>query len=107
MSEFGGTYVNPLTDFGFKKIFGEELSVARISNFSPEEKVGYEESLKYYRDINNVVDTSREEGREEGWEGAIVMVVRTMLSNGVSKELICQSTGLSMEEVEKLEKTFR
>ncbi|MDT8406702.1 MAG: DUF4351 domain-containing protein, partial [Methylococcales bacterium] len=26
----------------------------------------YESSLKYYRDLKNVIDTAREEGREEG-----------------------------------------
>lgn len=36
--------------------------------FSKEEREAYEESLKYYRDIKNVVDTSREEGLIEGIE---------------------------------------
>lgn len=30
------------------------------------ERDSYENSLKYYRDLNNVIDTSREEGKIEG-----------------------------------------
>ena len=40
--------------------------MAEIANFSLNERDSYENSLKYYRDLNNVVDTSREEGLQEG-----------------------------------------
>jgi predicted transposase/invertase (TIGR01784 family) len=49
-----------------EEIFNELFDVAEISNFSPSEQQGYQNSLKYYRDLNNVVDTSRQEGRVEG-----------------------------------------
>ncbi len=55
-------YINPFTDFGFKKLF----ETAEIAKFTPDERTKYEESLKYYRDLKNVVDTSFDEGREEG-----------------------------------------
>ena len=32
------------------------------------EQETYQNSLKYYRDMNNVVDTARQEGRQEGIE---------------------------------------
>lgn len=47
-------------------IFGQLFEVAEIANFSRVEQDSYQNSLKYYRDMNNVVNTSREEGREEG-----------------------------------------
>ncbi|MDY6940807.1 MAG: Rpn family recombination-promoting nuclease/putative transposase [Cyanobacteriota bacterium] len=50
-----------------ESIFSQLFEVAEIANFSPPERDSYENSLKYYRDLNNVVNTSREEGREEGW----------------------------------------
>ena len=54
------------------EIFNQLFTVAEIANFSPRERDSYENSLKYYRDLNNVVDTSRQEGllqgREEGRE---------------------------------------
>ena len=49
-------------------IFSHLFDVAEIANFSPVEQDGYQNSLKYYRDMNNVVNTSREEGIEEGRE---------------------------------------
>ena len=48
--------------------FMQLFEVAEIANFSYSELDAYGDSLKYYRDLNNVVDTSRQEGREEGWE---------------------------------------
>ncbi len=47
-------------------VFDELFDAAEIANFSAVEQDGYQSSLKYYRDLNNVVDTSREEGRIEG-----------------------------------------
>ena len=56
---FQGKYINPFTDFGFQKLF----EAAEIAKFTPDEKNKYEESLKYYRDLKNVVDTSFDEGK--------------------------------------------
>ena len=47
-------------------IFSQLFEVARISNFSAIEQDGYHNSLKYFRDMNNVVDTSKQEGVKEG-----------------------------------------
>ncbi|MEZ4988376.1 MAG: PD-(D/E)XK nuclease family transposase [Saprospiraceae bacterium] len=55
-------YINPFTDFGFKKLF----EAAEIAKFTPEEKEQYEDSLKIYRDLKNVIDTAFFEGRMEG-----------------------------------------
>jgi predicted transposase/invertase (TIGR01784 family) len=51
-----------------EEIFNNLFDAAEIANFSPTEQDTYQNSLKYYRDMNNVVDTAREEGREEGIE---------------------------------------
>ncbi|MEL6453468.1 MAG: Rpn family recombination-promoting nuclease/putative transposase [Cyanobacteria bacterium J06623_5] len=48
--------------------FRQLFEVAEIVNFSLDEFDAYEDSLKYYRDLNNVVATSRQEGLEEGRE---------------------------------------
>ena len=47
-------------------VFLQLFEIAEIANFSRTEQDSYQNSLKYYRDLNNVVNTSREEGREEG-----------------------------------------
>lgn len=57
-------------------IFGRLFEVAELANFSPAERDDYENSLKYYRDLKNVVDTSREEGREEGREEERILLLQ-------------------------------
>jgi predicted transposase/invertase (TIGR01784 family) len=47
-------------------IFNELFEIAEISQFSTTEQANYQNSLKYYRDMNNVVNTARQEGKEEG-----------------------------------------
>ena len=62
-------YLNPLTDFGFKKLFGEEPHKdLQIAQFNPQERQAYEDSLKHYRDLKNSNDTARLEGLQEGLE---------------------------------------
>ena len=91
-----------LQDRIFKKLF----EAAEIANFSLEERQAYEDSLKYYRDLKNVVDTSREEGIEEGKiEGKIegkMEVALALKNNNIPIDIIMNSTGLSKEEIDKL-----
>jgi predicted transposase/invertase (TIGR01784 family) len=54
----------------------------------------YEESLKVYRDLKGMMDTSFEEGKIE--------VAGKMKAKGYDVEEISEMTGLSKEEIEKL-----
>ncbi len=71
------TFINPFTDFGFKKLFGQESALPRLKSdslvsgafdeakllgMSKMEQLSYEQSLKIYRDLTNVVDTAYEDG---------------------------------------------
>jgi predicted transposase YdaD len=47
----------------------------------------YQNSLKYYRDLNNVVDTSREEGRLEGLVQGREEGTRSLLIRQLSRQL--------------------
>jgi predicted transposase/invertase (TIGR01784 family) len=49
-----------------EEIFNELFDAAEIANFAPVEQERYQNSLKYYRDMNNVVGTAKQEGRAEG-----------------------------------------
>ena len=55
--------------------FMQLFEIAEIANFTPVEQVAYEDSLKYYRDLNNVVDTSRQEGLDQGAIRVIILVL--------------------------------
>jgi predicted transposase/invertase (TIGR01784 family) len=70
-----------------EEVFNELFAVAEIANFSREEQDIYQNSLKYYRDLNNVVDTSREEGREEGLQEGLVRGERSLLLRLLSRKL--------------------
>lgn len=85
-----------------EKIFLKLFEVAEIASFSAEEKVQYEESLKYYRDLKNVVDTSHKEGREEGREEEKIQIARSLKLQGVSIDVIMKGTGLSKSDIEEL-----
>jgi len=92
------------------KIFTKLFETAEIAKFSPKEREAYEESLKYYRDLKNVVDTFREEGVEEGMKQGMeqgikkrnIEIAKELKQNGVAITIIIQSTGLTKKEIENL-----
>jgi len=83
-----------LQDRVFQKLF----EAAEIAKFTPDEKNKYEESLKYYRDLKNVVDTSFDKGKLE----RSAEIARQMKAKGMDTSLIAEITGLSIKEIENL-----
>lgn len=79
-------------------LFDQLFDTAEIANFSSAEQETYENSLKYYRDLNNVVDTSRQEGRQEGIED----VAKRMKLAGVPLSEISEYTGLTLDELSQI-----
>ncbi len=81
-----------------EKVFAKLFEVAEIAKFSPAEKEEYEESLKTYRDLKNVIDTSKMEGKlEEKIEVALKAIEENLPINVISR-----LTGLSEAEIQKL-----
>lgn len=85
-----------------ERVFEKLFEIAEIAKFTPKEKEQYEESLKYYRDLKNVVDSSKEEGKIEGKIERSIEVAKEMKSDGISIEKISKYTGLSKEEIQDL-----
>lgn len=121
MADFAEKYINPFTDYGFKRLFGEEPSKELLLDFPNEllkeeqgviTKLTYlksdrpgsseEDSLKSYRDLKNSLDTAREEGREEGREEEKRITVLKSHRAGLAIDIISSITGLSKEEVERI-----
>jgi hypothetical protein len=104
-------YVNPFTDFGFKKLFGSEpnlednfaklFATAELAKFNREEMMQYEQSLKYYRDLKNVIDTAFDEGDAK----RKVKVVLEALREGLPLPLIAKLTELTEAEIKALRDT--
>ncbi len=81
-------------------IFEKLFETAEIAKFTPAQIQSYEDSLKYYRDLKNSMDTAKEEGIEEGK----IEVAREMLKEGESFEKIIRYTGLTKEQIENIKK---
>ena len=103
-------YINPHTDFGFKRLFGSE--------FSEQDQKLYEDSMNAYRDIVNAIRTAEKkkyaegeaeglakglvEGRAEGRAEGIVEVAKKMLDKGMATALVAEMTGLPLDKVSNL-----
>jgi predicted transposase/invertase (TIGR01784 family) len=77
-----------------EQVFEKVFEVAEIAKFSREEYISYEDSLKYYRDLKNSLDTAKLEAKEE--------VVLNSIKMGLDSETISKITGLSVEQVERI-----
>ncbi|MFM8448639.1 MAG: Rpn family recombination-promoting nuclease/putative transposase [Haliscomenobacter sp.] len=101
-----------------ERVFQKLFDAAEIAKFTPADRSHYESSLKYYRDLKNVIDTSYAEGIAEGLEKGLekgrevgiiegvskgkAEIARQMKLEGDSVDKISRLTGLSGEEIEKL-----
>lgn len=103
---FQESYINPYTDFGFKKLFGtelnKELEAAEIARFTPREVAEYEESLKIFRDWYSVMKTAKDKGRAEGCAEERCLIARSMKAEGLTIEMIVKFAGLSHDEISDL-----
>lgn len=87
-----------------ERVFEKLFETAEIATFTPDQVRSYEDSLKYYRDMKNSLDTAREEGLIEGIEKGIEKVAGNMVKKGIPMEIISETTGLTVHQVERLKK---
>lgn len=105
-----------------ERIFERVFSIAEIAQFSPLERNEYENSLKIFRDLKNVIDTAVEEasmkakaegylegeevgikkGEEMGKKNEKMAIAVSMKKAGMSMQQIIEITGLSPEIVDML-----
>ena len=89
-----------------ERIFQRVFDLAEIARFTSDEARIYEESLKHYRDMNNVINSAKREGKEEGREEGRMEAkfedARKMKAKGYPVEDIVEITGLKAEEIEGL-----
>ena len=83
-------YVNPYTDFGFKKFF----EAAEIAKFTKKEYDAYEDSLKTYRDWYSTIHTAE--------YNKAVEIARKMKAKGVAIDIIAECSGLTEEQINAL-----
>ena len=97
-----------------ERIFTKLFEQAEIARFTPKDALEYEESIKVYRDLTNVVNTAeqkglqkgREEGlqkgREEGREEEKAATVCRLYAMGLSVEQITQATELTNMQIQEI-----
>ena len=101
-----------------ERIFTRLFDQAEIARYTPEERQDYEDSLKVYRDMKNVLDTAelrglekgRKEGRREGRKEGIEQGTfeerrknaKAMKALGLPLETIVKVTGMSADDIDKL-----
>ena len=91
-------------------VFEQAFEKAELAKLNIEQFESYESSLKEYRDIKGYIDTAFDDGKEEGklegkLEGKIeekLEIAKSLLDLGINKDIISQSTGLTISEIEKL-----
>jgi len=81
-----------------ESIFLQLFETAEISKFSQQEYQEYEDSLKYYRDLKNSLDTAKEEGKIEGK----IEIAKKMILKGMEVSIISEMTGLTAKEINEL-----
>lgn len=101
-----------------ERIFTHLFEQAEIARYTPEERQDYEDSLKVYRDMKNVLDTAelrglekgRKEGRREGRKEGIEQGTfeerrknaKAMKALSLPLETIVKVTGMSADDIDKL-----
>jgi predicted transposase/invertase (TIGR01784 family) len=82
-----------------KAFFEKVFQIAEVSNYTPQERQQYEESLKYFRDYHNTIQFEFKKGIKEGAR----QTAKRLKDLGISVEIIIQSTGLTQEEINQIE----
>lgn len=77
-----------------ERIFEKTFEVAEIAKFTPDQVRSYEDSLKYYRDLKNSLDTASDE--------RAIDIANNMIKKGYDTSEIMELTGLSAQQIEKL-----
>ena len=92
-----------------QEIFISIFDKAQIAKFDPVERQAYEDSLKYYRDMKNVIDTAAMEAMQEGielgkqkGEQAKALEIARNLLDVLDDATIAAKTGLSIEAIKAL-----
>ena len=93
-----------------ERVFTRLFEAAEIARFTPQKRMEYEESLKAYRDLTNVIDTAKWKGHEEGLQEGLqkgrelerLSNVRKMKEEGLDSAVISRITGLPVDVIDAL-----
>ena len=78
------------------------LAAGEIAGFSKEKRAKYDADMITERDMYNILETARQEGREAGLAEGEARVAKKMLAAGMPEEQIIEFTGLNAEQLAAL-----
>jgi predicted transposase/invertase (TIGR01784 family) len=84
------------------EVFNKAFEKAEIAKFGAREIASYENSLKVYRDLKNVIDTAFDDGKNEGRTEGKFEMARFMKTENEPIEKIIKYTGLTEDEIDQL-----
>ncbi|WP_353275019.1 Rpn family recombination-promoting nuclease/putative transposase [Wolbachia endosymbiont (group A) of Ennomos erosarius] len=97
-------YADETSEKELERIIGSDIIIKKAYeelnrfNWSEKEFIAYEQEIKRIRDERAVLEQKLDDAKKEGK----IEVAKTMLANNVDINIIVQSTGLSINEIEKL-----
>ena len=81
----------------------EKLSILHMTIDERNAYLGYKKEIATFKDASEFqYDKGREEGREEGREAKALEIAKNLLSSGMPKQTVASTTGLSVDEINKL-----
>jgi hypothetical protein len=123
-----GKYVNPFTDFGFKRLFGEEahknllqdfneiptilnepifqeaFEVARVANFDQKELDQYQESCMIHNDLNNVINSAVHSAVDKKVKE---IIIKNLKRGKLTMKEIAEDSDVSLELVLAIQKELK
>jgi predicted transposase/invertase (TIGR01784 family) len=101
-----------------ERVFQQLFDAAEVAKFSKIERDRYEQSLKHYRDLNNVLDYAEQHGQQQGYERGIekgrevglqegikqqtIAIAKNALAKGFGGAEVAALTGLSEDDIRNL-----
>jgi len=83
------------------------LSDAELAKFTKKDRIAYEGSLKYYRDLHNSLNYAREEGEQTGEKRKVTEIAKKSILENLSFDIISTITGLSIDEIQKIANSLK
>jgi predicted transposase/invertase (TIGR01784 family) len=90
-----------------EKVFEKLFKVAKIANYDEQEQYDYQDSLKYYRDLKNVINTAVEEAIENTKDNVKIEIAQNAILKGLDNQLIVELTNLDIATIEKIRTSLK
>ncbi len=79
-------------------LFLKLFEVAEIAKYDDNEQRAYQDSVKYYRDLKNVMDTAV----EEAMTNRNLEIIRNLIKEGADNKFISKITNIDFEQIESI-----